>query len=82
MATGTVKWFKSDKGYGFIQPIGGGGKDVFVTYPPLKQAGLSTLNEGNRSSYEIEATVGRSLRKTQGQVTFVTAQAGANRLRT
>ena len=46
MATGTVKWFNSQKGYGFIQPQGGGGKDVFVHISAVEKAGLSSLNEG------------------------------------
>ena len=46
MAKGTVKWFNPTKGYGFIQPAGGGGKDVFVHISAIEKAGLSTLNEG------------------------------------
>ena len=53
MATGTVKWFNSQKGYGFIQPDGGGGKDVFVHISAVEKAGLSSLNEGAKVSYEI-----------------------------
>ena len=45
MASGTVKWFNSMKGYGFIQPQSGG-KDVFVHISAVEKAGLSTLNEG------------------------------------
>src|SRR5262249_39599871 len=45
MARGTVKWFNPTKGYGFIQPQGGG-KDVFVPLSAVERAGLSTLNEG------------------------------------
>jgi len=52
MATGTVKWFNPIKGYGFIQPAGGG-KDVFVHITALDRAGLSTLNEGQQVEYEI-----------------------------
>jgi CspA family cold shock protein len=59
MATGTVKWFNPQKGYGFIQPTGGGGKDVFVHISAVEQAGLSTLNEGQAIEYEIEANRGR-----------------------
>ena len=45
MASGTVKWFNSMKGYGFIQPQSGG-KDIFVHISAVEKAGLSTLNEG------------------------------------
>ena len=51
MATGTVKWFNSQKGYGFIAPDGGG-KDVFVHVSALERAGMHTLNEGQKVSYE------------------------------
>ena len=59
MATGTVKWFNSQKGYGFIQPTGGGGKDVFVHISAVEQAGLSSLNEGQAVEYEIESNRGK-----------------------
>ena len=52
MATGTVKWFNIQKGFGFIQPEGGG-KDVFVHVTAVQAAGLDTLNEGQRVSYEV-----------------------------
>ena len=52
MATGTVKWFNSTKGYGFIQPDGGG-KDVFVHISAVEKAGFSSLAEGAKVSYEI-----------------------------
>jgi len=52
MATGTVKWFNSQKGYGFIQPSDGG-KDVFVHISAVERAGLSSLNEGQKVSYEL-----------------------------
>jgi cold shock protein len=58
MATGTVKWFNPTKGYGFIQPTGGG-KDVFVHISAVEQAGLSTLNEGQSIEYEIESNRGK-----------------------
>ena len=54
MATGTVKWFNPTKGYGFIQPQGGGGKDVFVHISAVERAGLNTLNEGQQVEYELQ----------------------------
>jgi CspA family cold shock protein len=58
MATGTVKWFNPTKGYGFIQPQGGG-KDVFVHISAVERAGLSTLNEGQNVDYEVVANRGK-----------------------
>ena len=58
MATGTVKWFNGEKGYGFIQPDQGG-KDVFVHISALEQAGMRNLNEGQKISYEIKADRGK-----------------------
>jgi CspA family cold shock protein len=54
MATGTVKWFNGQKGYGFIQPDDGG-KDVFVHISAVEQAGLRGLNEGQKITYELAA---------------------------
>lgn len=59
VATGTVKWFNSQKGYGFIQPDGGGGKDVFVHISAVEKAGLSSLNEGAKVSYDIVSDRGK-----------------------
>jgi CspA family cold shock protein len=59
MATGTVKWFNATKGYGFIQPAGGG-KDVFVHISAVERAGLSTLNEGQAIEFEIVENRGKS----------------------
>lgn len=53
MSTGTVKWFNSTKGYGFIQPDDGG-QDVFVHISAVERAGLSTINEGQKLSYDLE----------------------------
>jgi cold shock protein len=58
MATGTVKWFNPTKGYGFIQPQGGG-KDVFVHISAVERAGLTSLNEGQTVQYEIESNRGK-----------------------
>ena len=52
MPKGTVKWFNPAKGYGFIQPTGGGGKDVFVHITAVERAGFSTLNEEQVVEYE------------------------------
>jgi CspA family cold shock protein len=59
VATGTVKWFNPTKGYGFIQPQGGG-KDVFVHISAVERAGLSTLNEGATVEYEVVANRGKA----------------------
>jgi len=59
MAKGTVKWFNPTKGYGFIQPEGGG-KDVFVHISAVERAGLQTLNEGQTVDYELVENRGRS----------------------
>ena len=58
MAMGTVKWFNTQKGYGFIQPDDGQ-KDVFVHISAVERAGMSTLNEGQRLSYEIVTERGK-----------------------
>ena len=58
MAIGTVKWFNPTKGYGFVQPPGGG-KDVFVHISAVERAGLSTLNEGQQVEYEIISDRGK-----------------------
>ena len=53
MATGTVKWFNAQKGYGFIQPTSGG-PDVFVHISAVERAGMDGLDEGQKLSYELE----------------------------
>jgi len=57
MPTGTVKWFNPAKGYGFIQPQGGG-KDVFVHISAVERAGLRGLNEGQAIEFELVSSMG------------------------
>ena len=59
MSTGTVKWFNAAKGYGFIQPQGGG-KDVFVHISAVERAGLGGLNEGQAIEYEEVSNRGKT----------------------
>jgi CspA family cold shock protein len=54
MPTGTVKWFDSNRGYGFIQPDDGGGRDVFVHATAVERAQLPGLAEGQKVQFEIE----------------------------
>ncbi len=59
MATGTVKWFNAQKGYGFIQPSDGT-RDVFVHITALQRAGLPNLIEGQKVSYELVTERGKT----------------------
>lgn len=54
MAKGTVKWFNQTKGYGFIEPEDGS-KDTFVHISAVERAGLSTLRDGQKVSYDVQA---------------------------
>jgi cold shock protein len=67
MSTGTVKWFNSAKGYGFIQPEDGT-KDVFVHISAVERAGLGNLREGQKVSYDLE-------RGQQGKTSAVNIKA-------
>jgi CspA family cold shock protein len=58
MPAGTVKWFNATKGYGFIQPEDGS-KDVFVHISAVERAGMSTLNEGQKVSYDVVSERGK-----------------------
>jgi CspA family cold shock protein len=67
MAIGTVKFFNTQRGFGFIQP-GDGSKDIFVHISAVERAGMSTLSEGQKVSYEVE-------RGRDGRVSAVNLQA-------
>ena len=58
MATGTVKWFNATKGYGFIQPDNGS-KDVFVHISAVERAGLNSLNEGAKVTFDVVPNKGK-----------------------
>lgn len=58
MAQGTVKWFNPQKGFGFIQPDNGG-SDIFVHMSALERAGMRTLNEGQKITFDVASEKGR-----------------------
>lgn len=68
MTTGTVKWFNPQKGFGFIEPEGGGA-DAFVHISAVERAGLSTLSEGQRVEYELQA--GQNGKSSAGNLQLV-----------
>ncbi len=59
MATGTVKWFNAAKGFGFIVPADGS-KDVFVHISAVERAGMGTLNEGQKVSFDVTVERGKN----------------------
>jgi len=65
MATGTVKWFNADKGYGFIAPDEGG-KDVFVHIKAVERSGLTGLADNQKVTYDLES--GRDGRESAGSI--------------
>jgi len=65
MANGTVKWFNAEKGYGFIEPADGG-KDVFVHISAVERAGLRSLNDGQKVTFDLET--GRDGRASAGNI--------------
>lgn len=69
MATGTVKWFNATKGFGFIQPDGGG-EDAFVHISAVERSGLRELVEGQKVSYDLERD------KRSGKMSACNLQAG------
>ena len=68
MATGTVKWFNTTKGFGFIAPDNGG-KDVFVHISAVERAGLTGLADDQKVEFELEA--GRDGRESAGSIKLV-----------
>ena len=68
MATGTVKWFNAQKGFGFIQPDDGG-RDVFVHISAVERSGMGNPNEGQKVSYDLESD-------RQGRMSATNLRAG------
>ena len=68
MATGTVKWFNANKGFGFIQPEDGS-KDVFLHISAVESAGLQSPADGQKIEYELEA--GRDGKTSAGNISYL-----------
>lgn len=68
MTTGTVKWFNPAKGFGFIEPEDGS-NDAFVHISAVEEAGLTTLNEGQKVSFELEA--GQNGKSSAGKLSII-----------
>ncbi|MEE9428220.1 MAG: cold-shock protein [Paracoccaceae bacterium] len=69
MANGTVKWYNATKGFGFIEPENGGGKDVFVHVSSVEGSGLTGLNDGQKVTFDVEA--GRDGRESATNIVLV-----------
>ena len=75
MMTGTVKWFDTTRGYGFIRPSDGG-RDVFVHISAVQAAGLTTLNENQKVSYELKTERGKTTFECLASLAATYAQRG------
>lgn len=81
MAAGTVKWFNDAKGFGFIEPEGGG-PDVFAHYSAVQMEGFRTLRQGGRVEYELvqgpKGSLAQNIRPIPGALSATTADAPAS----